>query len=224
MNEIEVPLTYHVVPALAIVGYMNYPKDFRMNASLLYFLSLVHNGLLIAFSAWTFWSLSEILYADGIVIKPNYYFQNPQFDTVIYYFYLSKYYEFFDTFLLYLNGKTPILLQKYHHIGALICWHLGYVYKVDSVWLATIANSFVHTIMYAYYLGTLLKIKQLRIIRPYLTQLQLVQQVGCIALGNLYMPMETPVNIIVLVIINIYTIFLMILFGSFYYQQYIKKN
>ncbi len=217
-------LTSHIAPALAILGYINYPKDFRMNASLLYFLSLLHNGLLVAFSAWTFLSLADILYSDGIVIQPNFYFKNPKFDAIIYYFYLSKYYEFIDTFLLYLNGKTPILLQKYHHIGAVICWHLGYVYKVDAVWIATFANSFVHTIMYAYYLGTLLKINQLRIIRPYLTRLQLAQQVGCIALGNFYIPMETPVNIIVLVIINIYTIFLMILFGSFYYQQYIKKN
>lgn len=224
MNEIEVPLTYHLAPALAIVGYMNYPKDFRMNAALLYFLSLMHNGLLVSFSAWTCWSLSEILYTDGIVIKPNFYFQNPKFDTIAYYFYLSKYYEFIDTFLIYLNGKTPSLLQKYHHIGAVICWHLTYVYKVDGLWAPSIANSFVHTIMYAYFLGTLLKVNQLRIIRPYLTQLQLVQHLGSMIMGNLYITSETTRNIIIICIVNIYTIFLMILFGSFYYQQYIKKN
>lgn len=112
MEEVTVTLTQHVAPALAIFGYVNYPKDFRINASLLYYLSLIHNGLLVAFSAWTFLSLFEIIYSDGIVIQPNFYFQNPRFDTIIYYFYLSKYYEFADTFLLYLNGKTPILLQK----------------------------------------------------------------------------------------------------------------
>ena len=143
---------------------------------------------------------------------------------MIYYFYLSKYYEFFDTFLLYLNGKTPILLQKYHHIGAVISWHLAYVYKVDAIWIPSIANSFVHTIMYTYYLGTLLKINQLRIIRPYLTQLQLVQQLGSMVFFNFYLPIETPINVIIICIGNIYTLFLMILFGSFYYQQYIKKN
>ena len=224
MNDFLYELPSHIVPALAIFGYMNYPKDFRINASLLYFLSIIHNGLLVAFSAWTCWSLSEILYSDGIVLQPNYYFQNPKFDTIIYYFYLSKYYEFFDTFILYLNGKTPILLQKYHHIGAVIVWHLCYVYKTDAIWIPSIANSFVHTIMYAYYLGTLLKINQLRIIRPYLTQLQLVQQIGSMILGNLYINIETPANLIVIGIVNIYTIFLLILFGSFYYKQYIKKN
>jgi hypothetical protein len=58
-----------------------------------------------------------------------------------------------DTFLLYLHGKTPIFLQKYHHIGAVISWHLVYVYKVDAIWLPSLANSFVHTVMYSYYLG-----------------------------------------------------------------------
>ena len=224
MNDFINELPLHIVPTLAIVGYMNYPKDFRINASLLYFLSLIHNGLLVAFSAWTCWSLFEILHSDGIVIQHNYYFQNPKFDTIIYYFYLSKYYEFFDTFLLYLNGKTPILLQKYHHIGAVICWHLSYVYKADAIWMPSIANSFVHTIMYAYYLGTLLKINRLRIIRPYLTRLQLVQQFGYMIFCNVYINVETTRNLIIMGIGNIYTFFLMILFGSFYYKQYIKNN
>jgi hypothetical protein len=76
------------------------------------------------FSAWTFVSLCNILYEYGIVCQSDYYFQIEKFDRIIYLFYLSKYYEFFDTFLLYLNGKDPIFLQKYHHIGAVICWHI----------------------------------------------------------------------------------------------------
>jgi len=224
MNDFINELPSHIIPTLAIVGYVNYPKDLRINASLLYFLTLMHNGALVAFSGWTFWSLFEFLYSEGIVIEHNYYFQNPRFDTIIYYFYLSKYWEFFDTFLLHLNGKTPIFLQKYHHIGAVICWHLCYVYKVDGIWIPSMVNAFVHTIMYAYYLGTLLKINQLRIIRPYLTQLQLVQQIGCLLFGNLYIKVETTRTIIIIGIVYIYTFFLIILFGSFYYKQYIKKN
>jgi len=121
MTIINPELSCHITPLLAIVGYLAYPKQLRINPRLLYFLSVIHNGLLVVFSAWTFVSLSQILYNDGIVLQSNYYFQNPQFDTVIYWFYISKYYEFFDTFLLYLNGKSPIFLQKYHHIGAVVC-------------------------------------------------------------------------------------------------------
>ena len=168
-------LTTHITPILAIAGYINYPKDFRINPTLLYSLSVTHNVLLVAFSVWTFISLSQVLYTHGIVFESNYYFQNSQFDKIIYYFYLSKYYEFFDTFLLYLNGKTPIFLQKYHHIGAVIGWHLCYVYKADGIWISTLCNSFVHMIMYSYYLGCLLKINQVRFIKKYITSLQITQ-------------------------------------------------
>ena len=168
-------LSCHLIPSLAIVGYLAYPKQLRINSRLLYFMSVVHSGLLVAFSAWTFMSLSQILYNDGIRFGSSYYFQNQHFDTVIRFFYLSKYYEFLDTFLLYLNGKSPIFLQKYHHIGAVLSWHLMYVYKVDMVWMATILNSLVHTVMYAYYLGCLLQIHQVRCIKKYITSMQLCQ-------------------------------------------------
>ena len=165
----------HIIPLLAIAGYLSYPKNVRIEPNLLYYLSVVHNGFLVSFSAWTFLELSKIMYTDGLVFQSNYYFQNPEFDKVIYLFYISKYYEFGDTFLLYLNGKTPIFLQKYHHIGAVISWHLMYTYKVDMIWMASLLNSFVHTVMYSYYLGCLLKIDKFRVVKKYITSLQLIQ-------------------------------------------------
>ena len=221
MNSID--LSSHIPPLVAIAGYVAYPKQLRISPTLLYILSLIHNGGLVAFSAWTFFSLSQILYTDGLVIQSNYYFKNPQFDRVIYWFYLSKYYEFFDTFLLYLNGKTPIFLQKYHHIGAVICWHLTYVYKVDSLWIPTLFNSFVHTIMYSYYLCCLLKINQVRFIKKYVTTIQLTQLFSGMILSNvLYIPIETTRNICLMCVGNIYNIGLLICFILFYRQNYTR--
>ena len=214
-------LSCHLVPFVAIAGYLAYPKQFRINPTLLYLLSVVHNGLLIAFSAWTFVSLSNILYNDGIVFQSNYYFQNPNFDTVIRLFYISKYYEFVDTFLLYLNGKSPIFLQKYHHVGAVICWHLMYLYKVEGIWIATILNSFVHTVMYSYYLGCLLKINQIRFIKKYITSLQLCQLIPqplCLYLYN------NDDNYNLLLLFTLYSVGLVVLFGMFYYNNYIKTK
>ena len=71
-------LTTHITPILAIAGYINYPKDLRINPTLLYSLSVTHNVLLVAFSVWTFISLSQVLYTHGIVFESNYYFQNSQ--------------------------------------------------------------------------------------------------------------------------------------------------
>jgi hypothetical protein len=221
MNVASPHLSCHITPLLAIAGYLAYPKQLRINPSLLYLLSVIHNGLLVVFSSWTFVSLSQVLYNDGIVFKSNYYFQNPHFETLIYLFYISKYYEFFDTFILYLNGKSPIFLQKYHHIGAVICWHLTYIYKVEGIWIATILNSFVHTIMYSYYLGCLLKIKQVRFIKKYITSLQLCQlmpQPICLYLYN------TDDNYNILLFFTFYSVGLVILFGSFYYDNYIKTK
>jgi hypothetical protein len=219
-------LSCHITPLVAIAGYVAYPKQLRINPTLLYFLSVIHNGLLVAFSAWTFISLSKILHNDGIVFQSNYYFQNPQFDTVIYCFYISKYYEFFDTFLLYLNGKSPIFLQKYHHIGAVICWHLLYMYKVDGIWLATIANSFVHTIMYSYYFGCLLKINQVRFIKKYITSLQLIQLFipNFIELYYYAPPIETTFNYSLIKFFVGYVSILVVLFSQFYYTNYIKSK
>ena len=218
-------LTTHITPILAIAGYINYPKDLRINPTLLYSLSVTHNVLLVAFSVWTFISLSQVLYTHGIVFESNYYFQNSQFDKIIYYFYLSKYYEFFDTFLLYLNGKTPIFLQKYHHIGAVIGWHLCYVYKADGIWISTLCNSFVHMIMYSYYLGCLLKINQVRFIKKYITSLQITQ----LLCGHYHIlvkyrpPIETQFKYNILVIFDLYVWGLVTLFSIFYYTNYIQR-
>lgn len=216
-------MTTHIVPIIAITAYVNYPKNIRINPTLLYFISIVHNLFLVLFSAWSFFSLSSFLYNDKIVFQSNYYFQNPDFDRIIFYFYISKYYEFVDTFLLYLNNKTPIFLQKYHHIGAVLCWHLTYLYKVDGVFIATLLNSFVHMIMYSYYLGCLLKIDKIRIIKSYITRLQLCQLIPqplCLVLYK----NETTFNYTILYFFTAYSCILVLLFSHFYYKNYIQQR
>ena len=215
----------HLTPLIAIIGYLAYPKNLRINPVALYRLSVAHNAFLVIYSAWTFASLSRILYNDGIVFQSNYYFQNKEFDTIIYLFYLSKYYEFIDTFLLYLNGKTPIFLQKYHHIGAVISWHLMYQHKVDMVWMATLLNSGVHTVMYSYYLGCLLKIKQVRIVKKYITTMQLCQ--FFVLYSNFYLyrpPIETWFNYYIITFFATYGLGIIWLFGKFYYDSYVVKE
>jgi hypothetical protein len=214
-----------ITPFVAIALYLAYPKQMRINPLFLYKLSVVHNAGLVIFSGWTFASLANILYNDGMVFQHNYYFANPKFDTIIYWFYISKYYEFADTFLLYLNGKTPLFLQKYHHIGAVLSWYLMYQYKVDMVWTASLLNSGVHTIMYSYYLGCLLKINQVRVVKKYITTLQLTQ--FFILYSNFYLyrpPIETWFNYGIISFFAAYGIGIIGLFGKFYYDTYVVKE
>ena len=219
-------LSTHIPPAIAIALYCIYPKEKRIDKELLRKLSIFHNALLVVFSAWTFISLCNIIREDGLVFASNYYFQNPKFDNIIYLFYLSKYYEFADTFLLYLNNKTPLFLQKFHHIGAVVVWHLAYVYQVDSVWIPSIANSFVHTIMYSYYLGCLLKVQQVRFLKKYITSLQLVQLFvpNFICLHFYKPPVENDFNYNVIKLFVAYVAILVVLFSKFFYDNYIVKE
>lgn len=214
-----------ITPIIAIALYLAYPKHLRINPLFLYKLSVVHNAGLVIFSGWIFVSLASILYNDGIVFQHNYYFTNPKFDTIIYWFYISKYYEFADTFLLYLNDKTPLFLQKYHHIGAVLSWYLMYSHRVDMVWMATLLNSGVHTIMYSYYLGCLLKINQVRLIKKYITTLQLCQFV--ILYSNFYLyrpPIESWFNYGIISFFAAYGVGIIGLFARFYYDSYIVKE
>ena len=67
-------------------------------------------------------------------------------------FYISKYYEFADTWILVLKGKKASFLQVYHHTGIVFCMWGGVV--CQSAWLLFVVclNSFIHTLMYTYFL------------------------------------------------------------------------
>ena len=124
-----------------------------------------------------------------------------------------------------MQNKNPIFLQKFHHVGAVIGWHLCYYNKVDTIVLGTILNSGVHTIMYSYYLLTLFKIR-LTSLKPLITTGQIIQLI----LGNLYSliiyypPVETWSNYYVILFFDFYILILILLFANFYYNSYIIKR
>lgn len=223
-NIIKNLVDYIILIAHIPIYLLNYNQlklnEILLNQSILNKISLIHNAILFLFSFWIFISLIIILYDKGIVFQSNYYFQSKKFDTIIYIFYISKYYELFDILLLYLKGKRNLFFQKYHHIGAIIGWHLCYIYKVDGIWLPTFLNSFIHTIMYFYYIGHLLNIKYITHLKKYITILQLCQLIPqplCLYLYN----SEPYYNI--LIFFTIYCNGLVLLFISFYYNTYINK-
>ena len=62
-------------------------------------------------------------------------------------FYLSKFYEVLDTFIILAKGKPSSTLQTYHHAGAMICMWAGMRYMAVPIWVFVVYNSFIHTIM-----------------------------------------------------------------------------
>ena len=65
-------------------------------------------------------------------------------------FYLSKFYEVLDTFIILAKGKLSSTLQTYHHAGAMMCMWAGIRYMSPPIWMFTFVNSGIHAVMVGY--------------------------------------------------------------------------
>jgi len=207
---------YHlIIPVLGTYFYTNIKNYIpNLHPADISILAFFHNVGLTIFSAIIFIKMTGIIFNKGIVFQAEYYFSDPEFDRTILMFYLSKYYEYADTYLIYLQKKKPIFLQKYHHIGAVVAWHFCYVYKVDCIWMATWVNSLVHTVMYSYYSASVLKLDFIRNYKKYITGLQITQLVLANIISPImyYPPVETWFNYGIIMGFNTYVIVLVYLF------------
>jgi hypothetical protein len=213
-------------PLLGSVCYLFFPKWLLQNISpnVIKTYAILHNASLQLFSVYVASSLLYALYTYGIVTERNYYFQHKHIDNVIFYFYLSKYYEYVDTLILYAKNKQPIFLQKFHHLGAVIVWHLGYVNKCEGMLFVCLWNSVVHSFMYLYYFLTLLKI-DVHKYRIYITSLQIGQLFsGSIMLPYFFYTFESSQNKTVIIIFDVYIVCLLYLFSEFMVKNYLVKN
>jgi GNS1/SUR4 family len=142
-------------------------------------------------------------------------------------FYISKYYEFFDTWILVLKGKPASLLQVYHHTGiAFIMWC---AVSSQSAWLlfVVLLNSVIHTLMYTYFfIKTISPTTEIRAAR-YLTMAQIGQFLTGIActfpiffLGS---QCATESSRFALLCLHVYGFGLIALFRMFAKQKYKKS-
>ncbi|CAN8064342.1 unnamed protein product [Agarophyton chilense] len=91
----------------------------------------------------------------------------------MYIFYLSKFYELFDTVIMVLKKRPLNFLHVYHHCVVL---PLFYVYMSTNMvlqWILVVANSSVHVAMYYYYAMAAMGVKVWW--KKYITQAQIVQ-------------------------------------------------
>lgn len=67
-------------------------------------------------------------------------------------FYLSKYHELFDTVIVVLRGRSPSMLQLFHHtIMLLVTYYNRWPYLLPAMWLSVWLNLLVHVYMYGYF-------------------------------------------------------------------------
>lgn len=141
-------------------------------------------------------------------------------------FYLSKYWEFVDTWILVLKGKGANFLQVYHHSGIVFVMH-GAVAS-QSAWLlfVVLLNAFIHTLMYTYFtIKTLAPHVEMKSAK-YLTMAQIGQFLIGMAstYGVLFMGQacDTASSRFSLACLHTYGIGLIALFVSFAKKKYKK--
>lgn len=198
-------------------------------------ITVVHSAALAIYSGWTcYYSCSIVIayftetgYWTTICDADNTLWTGRNLGFWVTHFYISKYYEFIDTWIVLLKGKKPIFLQTYHHAGIVILMWMFVATKATGGALVTLTfNSFIHTLMYTYY--TLAALGYQSPLKNYLTQAQLIQFItGIVITSPLLVASRTCITQaqwFVVVVIDIYAIVLIYLFYQFYVDAYVKKK
>ncbi|CAD2095160.1 long chain polyunsaturated fatty acid elongation enzyme, putative [Plasmodium vinckei] len=144
-------------------------------------------------------------------------------------FYLNKIFDFVDTILITIkkNWKQFSFLHVYHHISIfLIMWINTSVGYDGDVYYIIVSNSFVHSIMYAYYFFASLKYKIPVYLKSCVTYIQMLQFVSMILPGFciFFLKYKTPHPIRLVGLCFYYCITLLILFCHFSYKTYIRPK
>uniref|UniRef100_A0A1B6CJX8 Elongation of very long chain fatty acids protein n=1 Tax=Clastoptera arizonana TaxID=38151 RepID=A0A1B6CJX8_9HEMI len=145
-------------------------------------------------------------------------------------YFMNKIMDLLDTVFFILKKKTSQItfLHVYHHTGMIFLGYAGvkYVPGGHSILLGTI-NSFVHMIMYSYYLTSLLRQDNKHSVwwKKHLTQLQMVQFVLVMLHHSspLLMPNCNYPRFISFTVV-VQNVFAMFMFGDFYRKAYLKPK
>jgi elongation of very long chain fatty acids protein 4 len=149
-----------------------------------------------------------------------------QISFLIWLHYNNKYVELLDTVFMVLRKKNKQIsfLHVFHH--TLLIWSWFTVLKIcggggDSYFGATV-NSFIHVLMYTYYLCKLLNIEVPAFIKQNLTKCQMIQ--FCVCASHSIWCITTGHQVLLACVQLFVMVSMLILFGNFFYQSYMKKS
>lgn len=140
-----------------------------------------------------------------------------------YIFYLSKYFELADTFLLVIRAKTPSFLHVYHHVVTVMCAYWLHLSHTPVFFVFILLNSAVHAVMYSYYAAALLGLRSS--FKSLITVAQMLQfVVGIIIAAPMFWlrsgTCATPAQRFALSAIILHAAYLLFLFARFYLSTY----
>ncbi|XP_066599195.1 very long chain fatty acid elongase 7-like [Prorops nasuta] len=142
-------------------------------------------------------------------------------------YFMVKIVDLLDTVLFVLRKKQNQVsfLHVYHHAGMVMgSWGAVKYLPGGHVTFLGLINSFVHVVMYTHYLLTSLKIGQPQKWKKYITQLQLLQFfLLMVHFGELVWVKDCDFPRWPAAVFIPQNLFMMVLFGDFYYKTYIAK-
>ena len=138
-------------------------------------------------------------------------------------FFVSKFYEFVDSWLIVLKGRQLSFLQVYHHSGIVLTMYFACLAKANWLGGVVCLNSFIHTIMYFYYTFSTMGYKSP--LAKMLTTLQLTQFfLGMFgSIPGFWFPIPTEQKY-ALLFMHVYTAGVIYLFMVMYQEKYNKKK
>ena len=159
---------------------------------------------------------------------------NPPLANLLWLFYVSKVWDFWDTIFIVLGKKWRQLsfLHVYHHITIfLFYWLNSHVNYDGDIYLTIVLNGFIHTVMYTYYFICMhTKVPSTGESLPIwwkssLTMLQMIQFVTMMSQGTFLLATQCPsisLRVVALYVGYIFSLFL--LFAQFYVASYTKPK
>jgi len=236
------PLTDFSTAAMIAVAYLTFVlvgsavmKGGDVPAMNPYPIKFVYNVSQIMLCAYMTIEALLLAYRSGYTATPcNTYNQtNPAMANLLWLFYASKVWDFWDTIFIVLGKKWRQLsfLHVYHHTTIFLFYWLNSQINYDGdIYVTVILNGFIHTVMYTYYFicmhtkdpktGKSLPIWW----KSSLTMLQLVQFITMMSQGAYLLITgcdQTSLRVVVSYVIYILSLF--VLFAQFFVASYMKK-
>jgi hypothetical protein len=195
---------------------------------------VIYNGLQVVFSAWLFYEYGRGGWFHGysFTCQPVDYSNDEMAIRMVHacwWYYFSKYTEFFDTFFF-------VLRKKYNHVSLLHVIHHGCMPM--SVWFGVkftpgghstffgLLNTFVHVVMYFYYMVAAMGPRYQKFIwwKKHLTNLQMIQfiLIATHAFQLLFIECNYPKAFVWW--IGCHGVLFLFLFSSFYTSAYTKSK
>ena len=201
-----------------------------------------HNAFLVALSAY----MGTTIAFESWVNRGYGLFDNAAENTpdafplakYLWLFYFSKVFEFVDTFIMVakMNFRQISFLHVYHHASIFWVWWLVIsVAPTGEAYFSAILNSYIHVVMYSYYLFSSLGLFSTvtRAVKPYITMGQMTQ-LCCMMVqatyhvGSWYFASaedrakKYPVRLSIMLWLYMWT--MLGLFANFYIKNYSAKK